>query len=136
MALLVSVAGHALVVSADPYSLCSFPKCCSVFRSPVLSGRDHVGCPRPPIYQPARKDHPVDADAGGDAARLAVAMVQTPGALQWHPAFHFCDPADDGACRHRLRVGNELAQGEKSPQLAAGRRRGFSRSACCCHLAK
>ena len=47
---------------------------------------------------------------------------EAPGPLQRHPPFHFRDPADDGARRHRLRMGNELARG-KPAQLATGSRR-------------
>ena len=35
---------------------------------------------------------------------------EAPGALQRYPAFHFRHPADGGAGRCRLRVGDELAQ--------------------------
>ena len=55
---------------------------------------------------------------------LADCDGEAPGALQRHPAFHLRHPADDGARGHRLRLGNELAQG-KSPQLATGRARRF-----------
>ena len=65
------------------------------------------------------QDHPADADVGGNAA-AGDRDGEAPGALQRHPPFHFRDPADDGARRHRLRLGNELARG-KSPQLATCR---------------
>ena len=48
---------------------------------------------------------------------IAVAIVKRPGPLQRHSSFRLCHSADDGARRHRIRLGNELAQGEP-PQLA------------------
>ncbi len=65
------------------------------------------------------QDHPVDADAGGDAA-AGDRDGEASGALQRHSPFHLRDSADDGARRRRVRLGNELAQGQ-SPQLAARR---------------
>ena len=70
----------------------------------------------------APQDHPVDADAGGDAA-AGDRDGEAAGALQRHPPFHLRDPADDGAGRRRVRLGHGLAEG-KSPQLAARSARG------------
>ncbi len=65
------------------------------------------------------QDHPPDADAGGDAA-AADRDGEAPGALQRHPPFHLRDSADDGARRHRLRMGDELArENRRSWQPAA-----------------
>ena len=50
------------------------------------------------------QDHPVDADAGGNAA-AGDRDGEAAGALQRHPAFRFRDPADGGARRRRLRAG-------------------------------
>ena len=82
----------------------------------------------------APQDHPVDADAGGDAAARD-RDGEAAGALQRHPPFHLRDPADDGAGRRRLRLGHGLAEANIA---AAGSppRSPCSRSACCCRSAR
>src|SRR3984957_9092055 len=65
----------------------------------------------------APQDHPADAGVGGNAA-AGDRDREAACALQRHQAFHFCDPADDGARGRSFRMGHELAEGE-SPRLAA-----------------